>query len=117
MSSWYRNLPSVQEIELTLSQLGLTNVKLQRRQIEAWLEDLRINYNQSSSESDLPDWMRSRKGILSEVKERFSQRKPSQLSPVINATGIVLHTNLGRAPLGEKLLAQTIPSLFQYSFT
>ncbi len=115
MSSWYRNLPSVQEIELTLSQLGLTNVKLQRRQIEAWLEDLRINYNQSSSESDLPDWMRSRKGILSEVKERFSQRKPSQLSPVINATGIVLHTNLGRAPLGEKLLAQTIPSLFQYS--
>ena len=115
MSSWYRNLPSVQEIELTLSQLGLTNVKLQRRQIEAWLEDLRINYNQSSSESDLPDWMRSRKGILSEVKERFSQRNPSQLSPVINATGIVLHTNLGRAPLGEKLLAQTIPSLFQYS--
>ena len=115
MSSWYRNLPSVQEIELTLSQLGLTNVKLQRRQIEAWLEDLRINYNQSSSESDLPDWMRSREGILSEVKERFSQRNPSQLSPVINATGIVLHTNLGRAPLGEKLLAQTIPSLFQYS--
>ena len=115
MSSWYRNLPSVQEIELTLSQLGLKNVKLQRRQIEAWLEDLRINYNQSSSESDLPDWMHSREGILSEVKERFSQRNPSQLSPVINATGIVLHTNLGRAPLGEQLLAQTVPSLSQYS--
>ena len=54
MSSWYRNLPSVQEIELALSRAGLTNVKLQRRQIEAWLEDLRLNYNQYSSESDIP---------------------------------------------------------------
>ncbi len=29
--------------------------------------------------------------------------KPS-LKPVINATGIILHTNLGRAPLGQKVL-------------
>ncbi|MFZ8894807.1 MAG: L-seryl-tRNA(Sec) selenium transferase [bacterium] len=115
MSSWYRNLPSIQEIELTLSQAGLTNVKLQRQQIESWLEDLRLNYNQCSSESDLPEWMSSRIGILSQAKKRFTQRKPSQLSPVINATGIVLHTNLGRAPLGEELLAQTILSLSQYS--
>jgi L-seryl-tRNA(Ser) seleniumtransferase len=115
MSSWYHNLPSVQEIELTLSEAGLTNVKLQRRQIEAWLEDLRLNYNQFLSESDLPEWMCSRKGILSQAKEEFTQRKPTQLSPVINATGIILHTNLGRAPLGEKLLAQTFSSLSQYS--
>jgi L-seryl-tRNA(Ser) seleniumtransferase len=115
MSSWYRNLPSVQEIELALSRAGLTNVKLQRRQIEAWLEDLRLNYNQYSSESDIPAWMNSRTGILSQAKKSFTQRKPSQLSPVINATGIVLHTNLGRAPLGEDLLAQTILALSQYS--
>ena len=68
MSSWYRNLPSVQEIELTLSQAGLTNVKLHRRQIEAWLEDLRLNYNQCSSESDIPEWMNSRTGILHKQK-------------------------------------------------
>ena len=115
MYSWYRNLPSIQEIELTLTQAGVTNVKLQRQQIEAWLKDLRLNYNQCSSESDLPEWMSSRIGILSQAKKRFNQRKPSQLSPVINATGIVLHTNLGRAPLGEELLAETILSLSQYS--
>ena len=115
MSSWYRNLPSVQEIELTLSQAGLTNVNLQRRQIEAWLENLRLNYNQCSSESDIPEWMNSRTGILSQAKKSFTLRKPTQLSPVINATGIVLHTNLGRAPIGEELLSQTIRSLSQYS--
>ena len=115
MFSWYHNLPSIQEIELTLSQAGLTNVKLQRRQIEAWLDDLRLNYNQCSSESGLPEWMCSRTGILSQAKKRFTQRKPTQLSPVINATGVVLHTNLGRAPLGEEHLAHAILSLSQYS--
>jgi hypothetical protein len=75
MSSWYRNLPSIQEIELTLSQAGLTNVKLQRQQIESWLEDLRLNYNQCSSESDLPEWMSSRIGILSQAKKEIHSKK------------------------------------------
>lgn len=38
--------------------------------------------------------------------ERFlDARKKSHLQPVINATGVLLHTNLGRAPLGEEQLA------------
>lgn len=45
-----------------------------------------------------------------EIKSRMSQfldKKVNQhLQPVINATGIILHTNLGRAPLSENLLAQ-----------
>src|SRR4051812_29441921 len=33
--------------------------------------------------------------------------RPS-LAPVINATGVVIHTNLGRAPLAEAALARVI---------
>lgn len=40
-----------------------------------------------------------------EVLRRLEREDGFHLRPVINATGVVLHTNLGRAPLGEKLAA------------
>lgn len=39
----------------------------------------------------------------------------SSLKPVINGSGIVLHTNLSRAPMGEHLLKQITPVLQGYS--
>jgi len=36
-----------------------------------------------------------------DVRERLVRRTGSSLVPVLNATGVVLHTNLGRAPLAE----------------
>lgn len=39
----------------------------------------------------------------------------SSLKPVINATGIVLHTNLSRAPMGSHLLDEIAPILQGYS--
>ncbi|WP_261623489.1 L-seryl-tRNA(Sec) selenium transferase [Nesterenkonia marinintestina] len=33
--------------------------------------------------------------------ELLAGRRPSSLRPVLNATGVVIHTNLGRAPLAE----------------
>lgn len=34
-----------------------------------------------------------------EIAERVARRRAASLHPVLNATGVVLHTNLGRAPL------------------
>jgi L-seryl-tRNA(Ser) seleniumtransferase len=39
-----------------------------------------------------------------EVRERLVQRTARSLRPALNATGVVLHTNLGRAPLAPAAL-------------
>jgi len=39
--------------------------------------------------------------LLAAAEERIAGRRPAPLQPVINATGVVVHTNLGRAPLAD----------------
>jgi L-seryl-tRNA(Ser) seleniumtransferase len=39
-----------------------------------------------------PDW-------IQDIRDRVTRRNERSLRPVLNATGVVLHTNLGRAPL------------------
>lgn len=42
-------------------------------------------------------------GLVTLVHSALARKAQYNLRPVINATGVVLHTNLGRAPLGEKV--------------
>ncbi len=53
-----------------------------------------------------------------EVAVRVSQRlssSPARLRRVINATGVILHTNLGRAPIGAAVAARAMELATHYS--
>jgi len=43
--------------------------------------------------------------ILAEVEQRLAEQGKPSLRPVINATGVIIHTNLGRSPLSEDAIA------------
>jgi len=42
--------------------------------------------------------------IIQDIQNQLDKWTRSSLEPVINATGVILHTNLGRAPLSEETL-------------
>ena len=55
-------------------------------------------------------------GDLAELLQRELDRvRAPRLRRVINATGVIVHTNLGRAPLAEAALAQVAAAARGYS--
>lgn len=99
-----RALPSVDQVIRTerAQQLGalvgLAKLTALARNVT---ENMRAQLNESSGASELLD----RETLLDEATKRLEQTCQQELERglrrVINATGVVLHTNLGRAPLSE----------------
>jgi len=52
---------------------------------------------------------------MNKIKEYFKKENLSFLQEVINGSGVILHTNLGRAPLGKEILTAVQSSLQGYA--
>jgi len=52
---------------------------------------------------------------INKIKEYFNKENLSFLQEVINGSGVILHTNLGRAPLGKEMLTTVQSSLQGYT--
>ena len=102
-----RALPSIdallrtQEAAALRDALGAERLTALARTVT---EELRAELR-SSSETDLTDGDGARTELLAEATRRLvlsaERERARGLRRVINATGVVLHTNLGRAPLSE----------------
>jgi L-seryl-tRNA(Ser) seleniumtransferase len=68
------------------------------------LEAIRAVLDELRQQRPLPDPLPDRQGILSSASEKLSAWTRPSLQPVINASGVILHTNLGRAPLSQAAL-------------
>lgn len=53
--------------------------------------------------------------IIDRISETANKMDIKSLRPVINATGVVLHTNLGRANLSDKAVEQVVSAARSYS--
>jgi L-seryl-tRNA(Ser) seleniumtransferase len=54
-------------------------------------------------------------GLAGAVENQLRQAMGYSLRPVINATGVILHTNLGRAPLGDAAIEHIRETAASYS--
>jgi L-seryl-tRNA(Ser) seleniumtransferase len=104
LTSAYRGLPSVDRllsdsrVGALTSEYGAPTVTDLARQ---HLDDLRqaIAAGQPCPPFD---------EIASSLVERAASTLAPSLRPVINATGVIIHTNLGRAPLSDEALAAMV---------
>lgn len=86
--------PSIREMVQTLPRWAV--VEAIREVLERWRRML-ATWQSESAPADLP----SRAALVAEVKQIALRLNGPALRRLINATGVVIHTNLGRAPLAE----------------
>src|SRR5216110_1678196 len=110
-----RQIPSVDEL-LAQPRLAALSKRVDRNLVvevaRAVLADLRSRIAGDSNWTALGLNAASVEELISNEVERILSRS---LQPVINATGVILHTNLGRAPLTETALDEFRRSATQYS--
>jgi L-seryl-tRNA(Ser) seleniumtransferase len=105
-------LPSIQEIDRHLAAAGLPHGKPVRGRVAAVLAAYRERLRAGPLALEaLP----GREAVLRAVEEAIRRPEPGRLRRVINATGVVVHTNLGRAVLAPGVTAEALPLLHAYT--
>jgi L-seryl-tRNA(Ser) seleniumtransferase len=104
-SGLYRKLPSVDELLRGPELAGLATREGRAAVTEAARQALaRMRKEISSGRLDPQGVETAVAGLPAAVERRLRQSLQFSLRPLINATGVILHTNLGRAPLSADAL-------------
>ncbi len=107
-----RDLPRVDELLLELKKGGAgerVSREVAKEIARKVINDLRLKIIETS-----PDSLASLRpaldltAALRRVREMIGEITTCSLRPLVNATGIIIHTNLGRAPLAEAALKRVL---------
>jgi len=112
----YRKLPSVDELQRSSELAALAASEGQAAVTDAAravLGSLRQEISDGRLDANAVDLALS--GLESAIIRRVRQSLKYSLRPVINATGVILHTNLGRAPLPASTLEHIRETAASYS--
>jgi L-seryl-tRNA(Ser) seleniumtransferase len=112
ISSLLRQIPAVDELlnRPSLRELeGRVGHRLVLEATRKVLQDLRERISRGGLAAV------SAEGLEEEICKEAAAEAEFSLQPVINATGVILHTNLGRAPLAPEALAHLVQTAAGYS--
>jgi L-seryl-tRNA(Ser) seleniumtransferase len=95
-----RDLPSIDQLLLD----PVVNSWLMVYGRPLTLEALRISVDEARQDYKTSQHLPARAELLQSSHELLDKWTSPSLRPVINATGVILHTNLGRAPLSQSAI-------------
>jgi L-seryl-tRNA(Ser) seleniumtransferase len=102
-----RNIPSVSDLLENPALKGLVD-RLSHNVVvggvRSFLEELRSEVEHRTADFPFPSVTQ----LAEKIARRILEGETPSLKPVINATGILLHTGLGRAPLAQAALEQIV---------
>ena len=111
MEKGFRNLPSVERL-LTEARLQGAIERYSREAVadavRLRLEEARRQIGEGAAPPDLEE-------LLAEIEQTAHSLYDPSLQPVINATGVIIHTNIGRAPLSREALDTVRRAALGYS--
>ncbi|HET6595014.1 MAG TPA: L-seryl-tRNA(Sec) selenium transferase [Anaerolineales bacterium] len=106
-----RDLPSIEHLlQLSTHLIYEYGRPLTLDALRSTLDEVRLRFR-TKPEDELP----STDVILAQTESHLAAWTVSTLRPVINATGVILHTNLGRAPLSKAALTAMKEAAENYS--
>lgn len=112
----YRKLPSVDELLQSRDLATLASSEGKAVVTDAARSVLaRLRAEIASARLDAGGVDLALSGIFSAIERQVRQSLSFSLRPVINATGVILHTNLGRAPLAASALEHVREASCGYS--
>ena len=101
----FRQIPSVDELLVTSgikSMLSTIPRALVLRAIRQILDELREEIRKAHIGDEMPDVGLST--VVDQITRRVSILSQPSLRQVINATGVIVHTNLGRSPVPKRVI-------------
>jgi L-seryl-tRNA(Ser) seleniumtransferase len=107
-----RNIPAVDKI-LKNEDIKLLSSKCSYVLIRELVREVLDNYRRKIKEGLIADI--NEEDIIDEIKSKLQSYKKYSLRPVINATGVVIHTNLGRSLLPDEAIKHVIEISSSYS--
>jgi len=100
----HQALQSLPSVELLAKQLA-TSCPLPRAMVTAFVQrEIQLCRSQILA-GEFAENPPTREEIEQRIAENLLTFSNSRIQPVINATGVIIHTNLGRSPLGQKAAA------------
>ena len=110
-----RQIPAVEEI-LNRPAIRELGEKLGRKFVTAQVRAVLAGFRQQIRDGQWPRTEPLSETLLeTRISGAVERAGACSLRPVINATGVVLHTNLGRAPLAREALEHALETATQYS--
>src|SRR6202453_2615041 len=116
VGSLYRLLPSLNDLLLESRFSAIVQAESHATVVRSTRAVLfRVKQEIAEGKHTLASLNHSLAGLHLTVAEEIHQNKRYTLRRVINATGVILHTNLGRAPLGASALENMVEIAAGYS--